>query len=233
MDSVQFSRLAPEHTAGIADDVALSRIPKQYRPIVVEASKQYGIPVHMISNVMKLESDGDPYATSSAGASGLMQLMPSTFKSLGGQGDPYEASQNINLGAKYLSQLMHKYGNEDSALAAYDWGPGHLAKEGVMNAPTETKQYLSKYHKLMGDDSTSNGEGLAALLMKKDGNLPTQIVNANQPRRDSSVGANNPLLQQPMSSNITQKDFPRQAILEAQNDNDDSLESILGVNKLF
>lgn len=235
MNSTQFSPLPPEHASGLADDIALSRVPKQYQGMVVEASKQYGVPIHVIGNVIKMESSGNQYAQSNAGARGLMQLMPSTFQGLGGRGDPYEPQQNIALGTKYLNQLLNQYGNnEQMALAAYNWGPGNLNKRGLQNAPAETQNYLAKYDQLMGK---STGNGLSSLLSKSNakgpqGDLPTQLVNINQPIRDSSIGSHNQFVSQPTQS-IAQRDFPRQPIVEAQNGDDNSLESILDINKIF
>lgn len=235
MDGTQFSPLAPEHASGLADDIALSRVPPQYKQMVIQASQQYGVPIHVLGNVMKMESNGDPNATSKAGAMGLMQLMPSTFQGLGGSGNPYDPQQNIALGTKYLSQLLSKYGNnEQMALAAYDWGPGNLSKRGLQNAPSETMSYLSKYGQLMGSEMPpSNGTSFAGLLSQgNQGNLPQQMVNANQPQRDSSIGAQNPFLSQP-ALHGGQDDFPRQSSMENTDSNDDSIESLLGINKLF
>jgi hypothetical protein len=63
---------------------------------------------------------------SSAGALGLMQLMPATAAQYGV--DPNDATQNVQGGSAYLSDLFQKYGNWFDALAAYNWGPGNVNK---------------------------------------------------------------------------------------------------------
>jgi len=239
MDSPQFSPLPAEHASGLADDIALSRVPKEYQGMVVQASQKYGVPVHVVSNVMKIESEGRANATSPAGARGLMQLMPGTFKDLGGQGDPYEPSQNISLGTKYLGQLLQKFeGDEQKALAAYNWGPGRVARKGISDLPPETSGYLAKYNALMAEGSPSGGAmGFAALLSKgkgPKGNLKQQMVNANQPDRDSSIGARNPMISQPVMYAV-QDDFPMQDNTDTSEmpSSGRSIETILGISKLF
>ena len=71
--------------------------------IFEEASAKYQISVDLLKAVAKVESSFNPNAVSSAGAMGVMQLMPGTAKSLG-VSDPFDARQNIMGGAKYLKQ---------------------------------------------------------------------------------------------------------------------------------
>lgn len=79
---------------------------------------------------------------SSAGALGLMQLMPSTAAQFGV--DPNDASQNVAGGTQYLQQLFDKYGDWPDALAAYNWGPGNLdkAKAQGRDLPDSVKSYV-------------------------------------------------------------------------------------------
>ena len=88
--------------------------------LVSQASAQFNVPTNIINGVIQTESGGDPNAISSAGAIGLMQLMPATAAQLGvNANDP---AQNVMGGTDYLAQLFGRYGNWTDALAAYNAG---------------------------------------------------------------------------------------------------------------
>lgn len=117
---------------------------KSMDQIFKEASDRYGVPENLLKAVASAESDFNPKAVSCCGASGVMQLMPETAKSLGVT-DVFDPEQNINGGAKYLSGLLKKYsGNVDLALAAYNAGPGNVAKYGGVPPFKETENYISR-----------------------------------------------------------------------------------------
>ena len=108
-----------------------------------EAIKQ-GLDPNLIKAIIQQESNWRADAVSSAGASGLMQLMPGTAKDMGVE-DVFDPYQNIKGGVKYFKQLLSKYdGNVDKALAAYNWGMGNVDRKGMSNMPSETTDYLSK-----------------------------------------------------------------------------------------
>ena len=90
--------------------------------IITKASVKYNVPASLIKAVCKAESNFNAKAVSCCGAQGVMQLMPSTAKSLGVK-DAFDPEQDIMGGTKYLSQLLDKYdGNVTYALAAYNAG---------------------------------------------------------------------------------------------------------------
>lgn len=94
------------------------------------AASTYGVPLSLLTSVAKAESSFNPAAVSPAGAQGLLQLMPATAASLGVT-NPFDPTQNANAGAQYLSQLYTQYGDWNTALIAYNEGPGNLANKGV------------------------------------------------------------------------------------------------------
>lgn len=120
-----------------------------------KASQTYGVPLNLLKAVAKAESDFDPTVVSTAGAQGIMQLMPGTAKSLG-VSDPFDAEQNIMGGAKYLGQLLRKYeGDETLAVAAYNAGTGNVKKYGGIPPFKETQKYVQKVMKLSGSELTA------------------------------------------------------------------------------
>lgn len=112
--------------------------------IIEKASRRYGVDGGLIRAVIKAESNFNPRAVSSAGAQGLMQLMPSTARGLG-VSDSFDPEQNVMAGTRFLKDMLRRYGgNLDEALAAYNWGPGKVDKYGTDRLPRETRAYLAK-----------------------------------------------------------------------------------------
>lgn len=112
---------------------ALSTPPANVQQALVNASVQYGVPLSLLQAVAQTESSYNPNAVSSAGAQGLMQIMPSNDASLN-LSNPFDVQQSANAGAQMLAQLYQQYGNWNTALIAYNEGSGNLASQGVFPA---------------------------------------------------------------------------------------------------
>jgi soluble lytic murein transglycosylase-like protein len=117
---------------------------EELNEIFAEAAATYGVDEKLLKAVAKVESNFNASAVSSAGAVGIMQLMPATAAGLG-VSDSYDARENIFGGAKYLSQLLSKYDGDTSlALAAYNAGSARVDQYGGIPPYTETQNYVTK-----------------------------------------------------------------------------------------
>jgi soluble lytic murein transglycosylase-like protein len=106
------------------------------------AATRYGIDPGLLGGLVRQESGFDPRAHSPAGAMGLTQLMPATAASLGVT-DPYDPAQALDGGAKYLRQMLDRFGNDPAkALAAYNAGPNAVARYGGVPPYAETQNYV-------------------------------------------------------------------------------------------
>ncbi|MFT8420870.1 MAG: lytic transglycosylase domain-containing protein [Gluconacetobacter sp.] len=138
--------------------------------LVRQAAEQNAIPPAWVRAVLQAESAGDPHAVSGAGAMGLMQLMPGTWRdvrrTLNLGDDPFDPRDNIAAGAAYLRWLHDRYGDA-GFLAAYNAGPArydeHLATGRPL--PAETVSYVASVARLL------NGAGSAAISRQIDSTL--------------------------------------------------------------
>ncbi|WP_314292832.1 lytic transglycosylase domain-containing protein [Fusobacterium periodonticum] len=127
---------------------------------LIKSSKEFNIDPAIVASIIKQESNYYIYAKSSAGAMGLMQLMPGTAKDMGVE-DPYDVAENIWGGIKYFKYCLRKTNNDLAlALAAYNAGFGNVLKHNGIPPFKETQNYvnniLNTYNKKFGNDYKYN-----------------------------------------------------------------------------
>jgi soluble lytic murein transglycosylase-like protein len=145
---------------------------------VERIAEQNGLKPELLHSVIKVESNYNPYAVSSKGALGMMQLIPSTARRFG-VGDVFNPVDNIQGGAKYLRYLLDLYnGNYPLALAAYNAGEGAVAKHGGVPPYRETQNYL-RLVKNQLDKRPAKPAAVAPAKQEaapRDPNAPAKIV---------------------------------------------------------
>lgn len=121
--------------------------------MIDQAAKKNGIPPGLARALVHQESGGQVHITSPVGARGLTQLMPDTARSLGV--NPDDPMQNLDGGFRYLAQQKAKFGSWDLALAAYNAGPGAVAKFGGIPPYAETQAYVKNIMAMAGNPSAA------------------------------------------------------------------------------
>jgi soluble lytic murein transglycosylase-like protein len=107
-------------------------VPARFSSAFARASAQTGVPASLLVATAYEESRMDPDARSGAGAEGLLQLMPQTAREVQMAGD--SPALNVLAGARYLRQMLDRFGTVDLALSAYNAGPTAVERAG--GAPT-------------------------------------------------------------------------------------------------
>ena len=116
---------------------------KLYDPIVKRVAEKHRIDRELVHVVIRAESNYDPFAISSAGAMGLMQLMPATARQYG-VNNVFDPAQNIEGGVRYLKDLVRLYnGRTQLVLAAYNAGQEAVRKYRGIPPYPETRNYIA------------------------------------------------------------------------------------------
>ena len=178
----------------------------RWTPFLAEAAQRFAIPQAWIRQVMRVESGGRVALhgrpiTSSAGAMGLMQLMPQTYAAMrrryGLGNDPFAARDNILAGAAYLRQMYDRFGK--GFFAAYNAGPGRYQAylDGRRPLPAETRSYLMKVHWSLSRGALTSSSGpfapspyslFVALSVRNSGSADADARSPNIPYPASQAG---------------------------------------------
>jgi soluble lytic murein transglycosylase-like protein len=138
-----------------------------WHELIAHVASAAGIDPNLAVGVATQESGLNPQAVNrSSGAVGIMQLMPGTAAALGV--NPHNVMGNIQGGIHYLREQLANFGDEAKALAAYNWGPQHVAQaverwgaDWLSHAPTETQHYVSS---ILARTGVNGSSGLTAAL---------------------------------------------------------------------
>ena len=116
----------------------------EYADLIENAARNHGLDPALLTALATVESRFDPRAVSPKGAAGLLQLMPATARRFGVV-DVFDASQNVDGGARYLSWLLDRFdGRSDLALAGYNAGEGAVDRHQGIPPYPETREYVSR-----------------------------------------------------------------------------------------
>ena len=156
---LQAEETAPKNTGGISADSTAPKVPAApapaapaptgpiiaadvpHGPLIAVTARRYGLPVALFTALVWQESGFNERARSKAGARGLTQLMPGTARELGVR-RVYDPAQNLDGGARYLRAQLVRFRNKRFALAAYNAGPGAVAKHRGIPPYAETRRYV-------------------------------------------------------------------------------------------
>ncbi len=133
----------PELTAPETPAAKTKEITPALEEMIGRQATAFGLDPALLKAVIHAESGFNAGAISSAGAMGLMQLMPGTANALG-VSDPFDPEQNIAGGARYLSQQLNRFGDLSLALAAYNAGPGNVLRYNGIPPFPETQAYVTR-----------------------------------------------------------------------------------------
>lgn len=123
--------------------VSAFKIPQSAAPYLDQfaaAERHHNLPTGLLTRMAKQESNYDPKAVSPAGAIGLMQIIPKWHPNV----NPWNPVESIWYAGGYVRQLREQFGSWEMALAAYNWGPGNLERQGFDQAPRETRNYVAQ-----------------------------------------------------------------------------------------
>ena len=145
------------------------------------AAARHNVDPNLVRAVVKVESNFNPNAVSRKGAMGLMQLMPSTARSLKVK-NPFDPEQNVDAGVRHLKQLLESYGGDVKlTLAAYNAGSGAVARSAGVPHFAETQNYVRRITNLYygGFDISPEGVSRDPVRVQRDARGVLYISNTD------------------------------------------------------
>lgn len=136
-----------------------SFVPPRFAGAIARASARWNVPADLLAAQLYAESNFNPFAVSPAGARGIAQFMPATARAYG-LSDPTDPGAAIDAQARYMRDLLKRFKTPALALAAYNAGPGNVARHGGIPPFAETQSYVARVLGLM-----SGAGGVAGLFL--------------------------------------------------------------------
>jgi soluble lytic murein transglycosylase-like protein len=146
-----------------------------------DAAQRHGVDANLVRAIVQIESGFNPRAVSRKGAIGLMQLMPTTARSLKVD-NPFDPAQNVDAGVRHLKGLLESYkGDIPLSLAAYNAGEGAVARSGNSIPPfAETREYVRRITRIYGGALQRPWTSLgSAVRMERDARGVLTITNTD------------------------------------------------------
>jgi hypothetical protein len=177
-----------------------SFVPPRFALALGRAAQRWNVSAALLAAQLYAESNFNPFASSPAGAQGIAQFMPATARAYG-LADPFDADAGIDAQGRMMRDLLRQFGSVPLALAAYNAGPGVVARCGCIPPYPETRGYVARILGLLG------GAGEAALVVgwrcgscgrpkRSEGDVKgvcTRRAAASRPRvGHADVGSSNP-----------------------------------------
>jgi soluble lytic murein transglycosylase-like protein len=155
--------------------------PEEIDSSIVMAAARHNVDPNLVRAVVKVESNFNSNAVSRKGAMGLMQLMPSTARSLNLK-NPFDAEQNVDAGVRHLKQLLESYGGDVKlTLAAYNAGSGAVRRSAGVPHFAETQNYVRRITSLYygGLDLSTSGASHDPVRVQRDARGVLYISNTD------------------------------------------------------
>ena len=155
--------------------------PEEIDASIVMAAARHNVDPNLVRAVVKVESNFNSNAVSRKGAMGLMQLMPSTARSLNVK-NPFDPQQNVDAGVRHLKQLLENYGGDvNLTLAAYNAGSGAVARSSGVPHFAETQNYVRRITNLYygGFDFGPSGPSRDPVRVQRDARGVLYISNTD------------------------------------------------------
>jgi hypothetical protein len=150
---------------GRATAAVQSFVPARYAPMIARAAQHWGVSAQLLAAQIYAESNFNPFARSPAGAQGIAQFMPGTARAMGLR-NPFDPARSIDAQAHLMRDLLRRFGSVPLALAAYNAGPGAVARCGCVPPYAETRGYVARILGLLGGAGVGVMGGFEVRLVK-------------------------------------------------------------------